>query len=280
MKRDEKPTIAAALLLLIVLVFGWSVLVSVAAAQSNGSEALPPGDPTVESAMPQAVADAFLTLEKALVSDNLDFRIQALRAAMDLQEARLANFAMPRLEAPNLTERVLAYQVVANTSPELAKPALVKALRSGERTIRLRALLGLTALGDGDTVPEIVRILKEDPDPDLRAAAVRALGAIGDPKASLPLLEALSSQYSPVREQAVLALLKIREGDLVPVLTRQLEERGEPEKVHVMRLLALIPDPALVPIIRPYLDSGNNELRCEAAAAILTIVKESGTAQP
>jgi HEAT repeat protein len=98
--------------------------------------------------------------------------------------------------------------------------------------------------------------------------------------ASLALINALNSEFSPVREQAVLALVKIGESDLVTVLTRRLHEGDDPDKINIMRLLRLIPDPALIETIRPYLESGNDELRCEAAASVLVISEGSGTAQP
>jgi HEAT repeat protein len=276
----RKPNIAATLYCLSFLVFAGHLSGGVAVAQTGGSEVSELIDPSVEPATPAAVVKARETLRAALESTDLPVRINALRAALGIREEWLGEVAMARLGAPDLTERVLAYQVVATTDPGIAKEELIKALRSGERTIRLRALLGLGALGASDTVPDVVRVLKEDPDPDLRAAAARALGAIGDPLASLALINALSSEFSPVREQAVLALVKIGESDLVPVLTRRLHEGDDPDKINIMRLLRLIPDPALIETIRPYLESGNDELRCEAAASVLVISEGSGTAQP
>jgi hypothetical protein len=47
-----------------------------------------------------------------------------------------------------------------------------------------------------------------------------------------------------------------------------------------MRLMALVPDPALVAIIEPFLMNDDHEKRTLAAAAILSILERSGNVQP
>ena len=44
--------------------------------------------------------------------------------------------------------------------------------------------------------------------------------------------------------------------------------------------MALVPDPALVPVIEPFLASDDHVKRTLAAAAILSILERSGNAQP
>ena len=41
-------------------------------------------------------------------------------------------------------------------------------------------------------------------------------------------------------------------------------------------MLALIPDPALVPLIKPYVHHSSEEVETSAAAAILKILERSG----
>lgn len=165
------------------------------------------------------------------------------------------------------------------SNPAVGRDAFLHALDSGERSIRLRGLLGLEKLGDTSTIARVVEILVEDPDPDLRAVATRTLGAIGSKRVSVPLFEALESEIPPVREQAVLSLLAINEGGLSEHLLERLAASKHPGEVNLLRMMALIPDPSLVPSIEPYLLHESKEVQTSAAAAIFEILDRSGYAR-
>lgn len=184
----------------------------------------------------------------------------------------------PICQSPDLIERVLAFEIVTDTDPRQCKDAFVEALTSGERSLRLRAILGLAALDDGEMVPRLVTILEEDNDPDLRAAAARALGEIGDIRASVSLYEAIKSPFPPVREQAVLALLAIGDQNIGADLHDKLENDHDPGKEESLRLLALLPDPSLLPLLAPYLEHDSLSIRTLAASAIFGILERSAAA--
>lgn len=95
------------------------------------------------------------------------------------------------------TERIL----VALGQP--AVEPLVGALR-GPGT--LRAIGVLTDLRPTRAVEPLVSLVGDDDDPDVRAAAARALGAIRDPQASEALLRASLDSDSAVRDAAQVAL--------------------------------------------------------------------------
>jgi len=247
--------------------------VTEAGAQADASRQPDPG------AGVKAAAAARRHLERALASDNGNVRWDALRAARSLNEPWIAEIVLPLCDSPDIIVRVLALEVVANTDPVLGKEAFLDVLTSGERSLRLRGLLGLGALGDGETVPHLVEIMKEDPDPDLRVAAARALGDIGDARASIPLYEAIESPFPPVREQAVKALMTIGDEDVGGYLVGRLEGGHDPGEIEILRLLALVPDPSLVGLIEPFLEHDDTDVRTIAAAAIFSILERSGYAQ-
>ena len=227
-----------------------------------------------------AVAAARRHLEPALASTETHIRSDALREARTLHEPWIAEIVLPLCDAPDLIERNIALEAVASSNPEKGREVFLYALTSGERTVRLRGLLGLEKLGDPSTIPEVVTIMFEDPDPDLRAVAARTLGAVESAHASVSLYEALQSEFPPVREQAALSLLEIGDDELGEYLLTRLRNNENPGEVNLLRMLALIPDPSLVPLIQPYLNNGSTKVRTSAAAAIFEILERSGYVLP
>jgi len=226
-----------------------------------------------------AAASARRQLQSALASTDGNQRIPALRVARSFREPWIAEIVAPLCQSPDFMERVLALEVVTNSDPERCRASFLEILSSGERSLRLRGLLGLAAIGDPDTLPDIVRILEEDLDPDLQAVAAEALGEIGNIEAANALYEAIENHHSPVREHAVLALVTIGDEDLGSYLADRLENEHNPGPAETLRLMALVPDPSLVAIIEPYLMNDDHEKRILAAAAILSILERSGNAQ-
>ncbi len=234
----------------------------------------------VEEAAREVAEAARRHLESALNSDQDLVRWDALRAAATLREPWIAEIVVPLCDSPDIMERGIALEAVISSNPEKGRDAFLRALISGERSIRLRGVLGLAALGDNDSVPNLVTIMDDDPDPDLRAAAARALGDIGDTQASIHLYEAIKSPFHPVRKFAVMSLLTIGDEGVGTYLVGRLHELDYPGELEILRLLALIPDPTLIEAISPYLEHSNDDVRTQAAAAIFSILERSGNAQP
>ena len=234
----------------------------------------------VEEAAREAAEAARRHLESALNSDQDLVRWDALRAAATLREPWIAEIVVPLCDSPDIMERGIALEAVISSNPEKGRDAFLRALISGERSIRLRGVLGLAALGDDDTVPNLVRIMDDDPDPDLRAAAARALGDIGETQASIHLYEAIKSPFPPVRKFAVMSLLTIGDEGVGTYLAGKLREGQDPGELEILRLLALIPDPTLIEAISPFLEHSADDVRTQAAAAVFSILERSGNAQP
>lgn len=228
----------------------------------------------------RAATGARQHLRSALASEDSNQRIPAMRVARFLDEPWFAELALPYCQSPDFVERVLALEAVTRSNPALGREYFLKALTSGERALRLRGVLGLAAGGDPSTAPELVKILREDLDPDLQAAAARALGQIGDIDSATHLYDAIEDSYPPVREQAILALVAIGDEGLRSNLIDRLKNHHTPGEKEILRLMALVPDPDLVAFIEPYLMNEDHEKRTLAAAAILSILERSGNAEP
>lgn len=228
-----------------------------------------------------AASNARRVLESALTGDDSPARWLGLYAARQLRQPWIAAPLIDLCDSPDLTERVLALEAVTNSNPAKGKSAFAAAIDSEHRSIRLRGVLGLMALRDTSMAPELVTIMLEDEDPDLRAAAARALGEIGAVTASIPLYESvMESQYAPVREQAVLALMALGDEQVGVYLVEQLKSDRGPGEEELLKLLALIPDPDLIPDLTPYLEHDYLEIRIQAAATILSILEKTRPARP
>jgi HEAT repeat protein len=107
-----------------------------------------------------------------------------------------------------------------------AEPALVDALKSGDKLVHRSAADALGQMGT-EVLPTLKRLLT-NPDARLREGAARALGQMGLPARSAikGLTAALKDDASPVRTQAALALWNIeQDAELaLPVLTLVLKD--------------------------------------------------------
>lgn len=84
--------------------------------------------------------------------------------------------------------------------------ALISALADEESSVRTRVVQALGKIGDERAVGAIGEVLKDDPDPRIRRAAVRALGRQPSEEALRALEEATADSDVLVRKTAVLIL--------------------------------------------------------------------------
>ena len=257
------------------------MLAATAAAQKGGRRDFD-GDieQTMDQPPPKVIEDARRQLESALSGDDVYLRFEALRGVENLDEAWVAEVALPLCASPDLTEQVLALEAVAVSDPEKGRDVFLSLLEHPRRSVRLRSLLGLERIANPDDALDVIRVMDHDPDIDLRVVAARTLGKLGNPEASGALRRKITSRHAVVREQAVMSLLAIDRQAVGPYLIDLLEDEGDLHIVDTMRLLALVPDPTLIGRLEEYLDSDNAEIRTHAAITILAILERSRTGEP
>lgn len=137
-------------------------------------------------------------------------------------------------------------------------PALVDALTSGDPDVRwwaVRALAALARLPDGRvTATRALLSAAADPDPEVRTAALFALGECRAPEAVTPLLFALGDRSLYIARIAADALIHIG-SPAVPALVRALEQDAAPQvRANAARALALIGDQSAIPALFHALD--------------------------
>lgn len=82
-------------------------------------------------------------------------------------------------------------------------------LRDEAQPVRSAAVNALSFLGRVAALPELARVLEEDPDPGVRGLAAMALGALGDPAAVPYLTAALAGEDETVLAGAVSGLARL-----------------------------------------------------------------------
>jgi HEAT repeat protein len=122
-------------------------------------------------------------------------------------------------------------------------------------------------------------LLREDPVPEVRAEAARALGVTGESDESVePLVAALDDSSAGVRRAATLALGRIPDPRAVEALVAALAERPELWQ-EASAALAAAGDPRLVDRLVPLLGSESSHVRSGAVRAIAAVSSSAPRAE-
>ena len=131
-----------------------------------------------------------------------------------------------------------------------------------------------------DSVHERLRaVLRDDPVPEVRTEAARALGVTGEADESVePLIAALDDPSAGVRRAATLALGRIQDPVAVEALLAALAERPELWQ-EASAALAAAADPGLLDRLVTLLDSESSHVRSGAVRAIAAVSSSSRRAE-
>ncbi len=132
-------------------------------------------------------------------------------------------------------------------------PALAETLASGEPDARWWAACALALLADPGAVATLLTA-SADPDANVRAAVLQALGQQRAPEAVTPLIFALADPSPYLARLAADALIQVGQ-PAVPALIRVLDNDVEPAvRINATRALAHIGDPSAIPTLFRALD--------------------------
>ncbi len=135
----------------------------------------------------------------------------------------------------------------------------------GDGAVRLQAARALGELRDARAVQPLIAVLGDD-DPDIRSAAVQALGGIGRP-ASDALQAALGDKDARRRQYAAQALGEIRDPRAIAPLIAIMKDQEPYVRFHAYQALGRIGEPAVDPLITALRD-GHAWVRLNAVHAL------------
>ncbi|MDQ1275465.1 MAG: hypothetical protein QG610_1039 [Euryarchaeota archaeon] len=125
---------------------------------------------------------------------------------------------------------------------------------------------GKMELSAGDS--ELCILSLDDEKPEVRIAAARLLGILGDKQTVDALLGKLADKNPRVREAAVEALGRVGDEKTVEVLIEKLEDRDPAFRLHTVRALSRLGDERAVSPLVKRLDDKVLEVRIAAASAL------------
>jgi HEAT repeat protein len=138
----------------------------------------------------------------------------------------------------DVATRLTAIRTLLEEKTPLAVEELTAALQDPIPEVRREAARALGAIGDARAVPALIQAL-QDPASNLVLEAADALGAIGSPDATDALLPLLHAERIEARIAAAQALRRIADPRALPALFQRLEHAPEPlEQAALLEAIA------------------------------------------
>ena len=170
---------------------------------------------------------------------------------------------------------------------------LLELLAHRNAAIRKRALLAAGRIGNEDSLPQVGKLLQDDPDPQVRAMAAFAIGEIESINAAHLLVEIIknNTERGELRGRALEAIGKIvaalpteqqaRQRDLSAVVREALEAEAKQPSSQLNVLLGLTAalrsrPPDAGPTIARFLSSPDARIRSDAANALARLRLKDG----
>jgi len=148
-----------------------------------------------------------------------------------------------------------------------AVPWLEDSLKSATQDARSHIIPILAAIGRGGAVAVLTRVAETDPAETLRRAALRALGAVSEPRAAAELLDLCREPHRPQADVATVALARMGTA-AVPALCEGLQSPHLSIRRQAALLLEAAPHPNAVGPLRESLQDPSAEVRALAATAL------------
>ncbi len=201
------------------------------------------------------------------------------------RDPAVAGALVKALGAPEPGVRRMAATLLAQTSSPGAAADLAGALADDDPGVRVALLDAIAALGGDATVTDAVRAHLSDPEPAVRAAAVRSLTAIAvladDPAGAIPAVTGLAEDDSPAVRAAVASSMLAGGPDdaAVRVIEELLEDPDDACRIAGLDAVRRLGDPVPLERVRPLLADRAFPVRVAALEA-LAVARDPGAIVP
>jgi HEAT repeat protein len=169
-----------------------------------------------------------------------------------------------------MTASTLVFAVCGCASSRDLVESLIGNLQSESDSARAEAVRALGAIDDPRAVEPLIAILK-DRDDYARLFVVKALGAIDDPRVVEPLITVLEDDRDDLRDSAAQALAAIDDPRVVEPLIAYCRDGHARFQTEVVQALAASYDPRTVDTLVGALCEGSSLIEDEVTAALVEI---------
>lgn len=224
---------------------------------------------------PKAVRDlaGILVRWKALETEDSRFLEAVIGSLGMLGDTTAVPALIPLLQSRQdgvLLKTVVALKQLRDPSAALAMQAL---LHAPLPTVRRRVLEALGQTGDVSLVPMIGESLSQDDNPEVRAAAAQALGALKD-RVACPVLEEALRDADVVRCQAVIALGAIHDKSTLAALMAMLKDTMPEVRYHAVNAIGKFKTPKTLKALAVLLEDSDPMVRNGASKVIAEFGQE------
>jgi hypothetical protein len=160
-----------------------------------------------------------------------------IAAGAERDARRVADEALKHAWSADPAVRARAMAEIERLDPKYRLRPLAIATRITQKDVRLRAIEGLAALDDADTLPTLYQRAIFDGDEEVRLAAVGAIRETGAEGKIGPFVKALGSAFAPVRIAAAQALGTLGDAGAVgPLVARYQVSGGSGQSVYISQV--------------------------------------------
>jgi HEAT repeat protein len=152
-------------------------------------------------------------------------------------------------------KRERAFWLLSRLGTPGTAPALFKALKDPNASLRAAAARLIGESGIKESVDRLVALLQSDPEPKVRKDAAYALGLIGDVTAVKPLVAALKDGAPMVRGMAAESLAYLRDPSALGPLLETLQDPSAEVRYWGAFALGEVGDENSIPALRRLADS-------------------------
>lgn len=147
---------------------------------------------------------------KGVLSPDADVRREAIVSMGDARDHRAVPVLTDRLlKDPDNLVRAAAARALGRMRERDTGPYLVAALKDEDEHVRWEACVALGFVADPATVPDLIKVLGNDPSADCRREAAKSLGTMRQPAGIEALISALADRDEGVRKKSYKALLPL-----------------------------------------------------------------------
>lgn len=216
---------------------------------------------------------------EALKSDSTDIQAAAIRAIMRMGDRdslpELRVLANPKEEDVGSKLHVQALRALISLMDEESGP-LFRSCLQGTSEMKQEGLRGIAGLRDRSAAPELIKMLNDDSNKELRDEIIQTMGSVRDPAFVPLLLSYLTKEPASIRIEAIQALQQMEVKTAAPKVAALLDDADETVRRVAVEAVAFFKYKEAIPKIRTMLDGTDSYYRWSVIQALANLGDPKG----